>query len=64
MHLSAETEHVSRVDAEGRTQPSPIWKHWLGALLLLAGLALTPVWIGVLGWLAYEFADALLKMWG
>jgi hypothetical protein len=45
-------------EPENGRRASLIWKTWLGGVLLLLGAALTPVWLGVLVWLAYQFALA------
>jgi hypothetical protein len=48
----------SRGEPENRRRASLIWKTWLGGVLLLLGAALTPVWLGVLVWAAYQLALA------
>ena len=58
--LSAELKDLPPGDVtEKRTPAYSIWKSSTGGVLLLAGLALTPIWIGLLGWIAYELVLAL-----
>jgi hypothetical protein len=52
-HGTSESRHASR-----------IWKGSTGGVLLLLGAALTPVWVGLLGWLSYELALAAAGLHG
>ena len=58
--MGAETEQLSRDGAQSRIGAYPFWSFWLGGVLLLAGLMMTPLWVGLLGWLAYRVAFAML----
>jgi hypothetical protein len=58
--MGAETEQVSHDVAQGRTGAYPFWSFWLGGVLLLAGLMMTPLWVGLVGWLAYRVALAIV----
>lgn len=58
--VGAETEQVSRDGAQTETGDYPFWTFWLGGMVLLAGLMMTPLWVGLLGWLAYRIAFAIL----
>jgi hypothetical protein len=49
---------------ESRGRASPIWNSWIGGVLLLVGAGLTPVWLGLLGWLGYELALAAAGIHG
>jgi hypothetical protein len=58
--MGAETEQMSLDGAQSRTGAYPSLSFWLGGVLLLAGLMMTPLWVGLLGWLAYRVALAIL----
>jgi hypothetical protein len=57
--MGAETEQLSRGGAQSRNGAYPFWRFWLGGVLLLAGLMMTPLWVGLLGLLAYRIALAI-----
>ena len=59
IEMSAETEQLSRDGAHSRIGAYPFWSFWLGGVLLLTGLMMTPLWVGLLGWLAYRGALAI-----
>jgi hypothetical protein len=63
-HVNTLTVAPSARAPERERHASRIWKFWIGGVFLLVGAALTPVWMGLLGWLGYELAMAATGLHG
>jgi hypothetical protein len=63
-HVNTLTGSRSNDAPERERHASQIWKFSIGGVVLLLGAALTPVWMGLLGWLGYELALAATSLHG